>query len=327
MPVPLAIKIRIAIVLLIAVAAFATVGWSVAQPLMPDSALMVIDHHQPLKLLGSLVALALIATIVAAVVSRPYGSEMAPLAAPAGLCVWVLMSGSSESLLLQNQAGADRVAMFHDMIMDSVIWAAVVMASYLLALMAGRRLEGQSTEGNTVGAEPSAQGGEEPVVGRASKPHETIPKKAHILGKRADHLLAYGLTCIIAIVLLQLLCRSSVVVVSGQRAGTVPRPGQIIFAVAAAFFVAAWVGHQLFHMPLGLLLLTPLTVAVAAYAYAMQNDSLGPLAAAAVPLVPPSVAFATVLPLQYIAVGSLAAIAGHWFSVRTFLLRLHVTHS
>ena len=327
MPVPLAIKIRIAIVLLIAVAAFATVGWSVAQPLMPDSALMVIDHHQPLKLLGSLVALALIATIVAAVVSRPYGSEMAPLAAPAGLCVWVLMSGSSESLLLQNQAGADRVAMFHDMIMDGVIWAAVVIASYLLALMAGRRLEGQSTEGNTVGVEPSAQGGEEPVVGRASKPHETIPRKAHILGKRADHLLAYGLTCIIAIVLLQLLCRSSVVAVSGQRAGTVPRPGQIIFAVAAAFFVAAWVGHQLFHIPLGLLLLTPLTVAVAAYAYAMQNESLGPLAAAAALLVPPSLTFATVLPLQYIAVGSLAAIAGHWFSVRTFLMRLHVTHS
>ena len=44
---PISVKIKIAVVVLVAGGVFWVIGWPIAQPLEPGGALTLVGHHQP----------------------------------------------------------------------------------------------------------------------------------------------------------------------------------------------------------------------------------------------------------------------------------------
>ena len=123
---------------------------------------------------------------------------------------------------------------------------------------------------------------------------------------------------LIAIILVRILGQARQVYLSGQpgmEASMTPTVGQIIFAVATGFFLAGLAVHHLIEMPWWYLIKIPILVSIIAYMYGAHNGVIESLNGAGAAFVPASAAFATILPVQYIGVGTLAVIGGYFYSV------------
>ncbi|MBN1766808.1 MAG: hypothetical protein JW860_16260, partial [Sedimentisphaerales bacterium] len=128
-------KVRIGVVLGIAIILFATVGWSVAQPWQPGDPLVFMTHQNPFNLVLITIVLGVIATGLAVIAGGRYAHYMAPLALPAGLCTWSVITGSINRLLLVHQDISERASMFHKLAGEVILWFAIVLTGYLLVLM------------------------------------------------------------------------------------------------------------------------------------------------------------------------------------------------
>jgi len=99
-----------------------------------------------------------------------------------------------------------------------------------------------------------------------------------------------------------------------EEASIVPEGGQIIFAVAVGFFLAALAAHQFTEIPLWKLLLCPLLISVIAYYSGFQHGIVETLNGSGPAFVPKSIVFATILPIQFIGVGTFALMWGYYYS-------------
>jgi hypothetical protein len=316
---PLLIKIRVAVVLAIGIVIFSTVGWSFARPWDPVGDLTVLSHHQPLQMAFMVLLVALISTAVAVAVSGRWAREIAPLAVPAGLSAFSVLTGGIFALLLKHNQLSGRSSMFYHFAGESVFWFVLVIAGFILAYLsfAFFRL------GPAVKNSPAPL----PEVKPAFIKRFIANFNSREMGTAVSALIG---TCIIAAILLTLLVQSQSVKVTllDQRvvlAACVPDPGQNIFAVFTAFLLATMLFQHLLNAPLWPFIPAPLIVAVFAYASAAHHAVQGPLAQVAPTFILPSIRIATVLPVQYIGLGTLAVIAGYWFSMRARRIRLHTT--
>ena len=320
MPIPFWIKVRIFAVVALSVALFAVVGWHWMKPLEPGDALTVMFHQKWLVLLGVLVALSVISTVVAALVSGPYVRELAAAAVPAGLTAWAIMSGGIDRLLLRFPDLPERAGLFRRFVPDVLIWFAVVVLGYVVAQLAARWLSAKADDGDVSPSRAGESGGRSSGGGKK----ETFgPRMLSGASWMAD-VVSFGLTCAVSLLLVSILLHSGRVwvaeVYSGQAA-VAPATGQIVLALGAAFALAAFACHQVFGGTLWSALLAVPTVAVVSYLSVEHNQSLGALTAVCPLFVPASLLRGAVLPIHYVAVGSLGVMAGHWFSVHVHLIR------
>ena len=317
---PLLIKIRVVMVLAIGIIIFSTVGWSFAQPWDPVGDLTVLSHHQPLRMAFMVLLVALISTAVAVAVSGRWTREIAPLAVPAGLSAFSVLTGGIFAVLLKHNQLPGRSRMFYHFAGESVFWFVLVIVGFILAYLSFAFFRCGSATKNSPAPLPKA------------KTAFTKRFIANFINRRETGTAVLALigTCIIAAILLTLLAQSQSVKVTllDQRvvlAASVPDLGQNIFAVFTAFLLATMLFQHLLNAPLWSFIPAPLIVALFAYTGAARYTVQGTLAQVAPTFILPSMRIATVLPVQYIGLGTLAVIAGYWFSMRARRIRLHTT--
>ncbi len=317
---PLPIKIRVAVVLAIGIVIFSTVGWSFARPWDPVGDLTVLSHHQPLRMIFMVLLLALISTALAIVVSGRWVREIAPLAVPAGLSAFSVLTGGIFALLLKHNQLPGRSRMFHHFSGEAVFWFVLVIAGFILA-----HLSFVFFRRGSAAKSPSAP----PPEAKTAFIKRFVTNFINSRETRAAILALIG-TCIVAAILLMLLAQSQAVKITlpNQRvisAASVPDLGQNIFAVFTAFLLATMLFQHLLSAPLWSFIPAPLIVAVFAYSGAAHQVIQVPLAQVAPTFILPSMRIATILPVQYIGLGTLAVIAGYWFSIRARRIRQFTT--
>jgi hypothetical protein len=240
-----------------------------------------------------LLVLAFLAGIIAYFVSWPYGREIGILAAPSGLAVLALRTGSMATLMQLNPTLAQRQALLETLRWEPVFWLAIVAAGFA-GVLSGQKIRYSILD---------------------SRPSSIVPRPASI-----QHLISsiIGLVCSVLISQLLIGLLAQDVKIFDQQLGTVvgqPEVGQITFAVIVSFGFAAFVVKTFLNVSyIWPIIASALVNAFAIIVYVKQ----GVLQYLIEHL--PGVFFpnagVSILPVQMVAFGTLGAIAGYWLAVR-----------
>ncbi|MBN2375650.1 MAG: hypothetical protein JXD22_04575 [Sedimentisphaerales bacterium] len=311
------VKIKMALVLAVGGVVFGTVGWALVRPEQPGGAFTVVMGGKAAGVLLSMAALGVVVCLAGSVIGTVHGRYIGQMAIPAGLTVWAIRTGSMDSLLLSHSSVASRASMFHGLMFEVLIWLGVVLLGcWLSERVFGLLLQGG---GDGVGDNKIVEVSGEVSIAKKGKDSDGGWLDGGLNSKWLSRVLAVLISCIIGFVLMKLLARSGVPHFNAAetiRVGNVPATKQIVFAVGAAFFLGTLAAHQLFRVKLWYYLLAPAIVAWVGYAWAGYLVSLSPLEGISPHFVHASVVFATVLPVQFLGIGSLATIVGFWYSTQ-----------
>jgi hypothetical protein len=308
MHIPLLVKLRIAVIVAVGALAFWKIGWPMLYAYPPQSPLTISLGGQPWSVLGVAIILIIGATLIAAIVARPWVAQLAPLAGLAGLAAWAFLSPGMNSLLMDYPRYGQRTALFYRLIGDTALWFSLVVFLYLLTAGAARVFKKSADSGGgTAPAHP------------ATTPNPSPIKNLSAMNPWVRNILAVITASAAAIILLKLFARDGTVRLDQlpelPMAGVAPVQGQVVFALLAAFALAVMAGFYLFAAPVYVFLACPPLVAAVGYLLMVHNSTLPVLQNAAAVFVPASMVWAAITPLYYIALGSLGVIIGFWFSI------------
>jgi hypothetical protein len=319
MELPLLVKIRLAVIFGGAIVLFGLLSSRWGCPSNVAGVVTLLRSGHPILLFLWLLVLSTIITLFALSVSGRWAYALGPLAVPAGLCVWSIMTAGFDKILLENIDIAQRSRVFHQFAGEIFLWLIPVAWGYFITIIVSRRKT------------PALRIPQPRQTSQQAAPSDADDIRRHLTGfKWQSDILAIVLACAIALILMHLLVRAGQVqFLFGGRdvvASTTPRTGQIVFAVVAAFMLATLAVKQLLNAGIWCFLCVPAIVAVISYMAAAQPSSLEPLSGMAWPFVLAKTVNATILPVQYIGLGCLAVIWGYWVSVNTTLARQHRLH-
>ena len=139
-------KLRIAAAMAVGVVLLGLLPWPLVRP--ADSLGAISLCSGDIGVFDALICLALafLSGFGACFVSYPYGQEIAPLAAPAGMALWILRSGDMTSLLRINPAIKDRQAIYGVLKWEGFFWLAIAGAGYCGVIVAMRFFGPQSRD-------------------------------------------------------------------------------------------------------------------------------------------------------------------------------------
>lgn len=137
-------RLRIAAAMLVGILLIGIIAWPLVTPAVPRGAITLSAGD--ISLLDAVICafLALVSGFVAYFAAWPYGSEIAPLAAPAGIAVWAVRSGSMAYLLRINNAltvsetVGKRQDLYAVLKWEPLFWLALVAAGYVGVRLAAR---------------------------------------------------------------------------------------------------------------------------------------------------------------------------------------------
>ncbi|MHC4619761.1 MAG: hypothetical protein ACYTEQ_18600 [Planctomycetota bacterium] len=270
-------------------------GWPLAAPPEPFGAVFdTIGSGSALVL----AALAFLAGLIAYFLSWPYGREIGILAAPAGLAVWGIRSGSMGHLMTQNFTLQQRETLFAALKWEPFLWLGIVGAGFA-GVLVGQKLWSQ------------------PKAGRSKQ------QAASKMNVYLNAAIALVFSVLISQFCIRILAKD--VAMGDRELGSVvaqPAAAQIAFAVVVSFGVAGFVVKKF----LGASYIWPIiasamvtTFVVSAYAKAHVLQYL----VQHWPAVFFSNSALAVLPVQMVAFGTLGSIAGYWLAVRYNYWRRH----
>jgi len=304
-------KIKIWVILGVMVLLFGVLGWSWVRPADGYDGLTVVLSGKPGTVILSAIGLGMLGVVVGVLFGRRHGIQMGMLAIPAGLTVWAVLSGNMERMLLEYSAAEARQGMFFQLMGDAFIWSILVgMGCGFTWLIGGVQRSAATTnldqEASLVSEGPS----------KTSKKNKL--KLEFLDNVWVNGILGVVITCVIAWLLVRILGQARHVSLSypvTDEASIVPATGQIIFAVALGFFLAALTAHQLTEVSLWYLLICPLLISVIAYNCGVQDGIIETLNGSGPAFIPKSIVFATILPIQFIGVGTFSLMGGYYYSV------------
>jgi len=281
----------------VAVVLVGYVGWMVAEPTDPQMAVTFTESGRSVwAVWPSLLVLTVVAAAVGSAIAGPRLPEAGMFAAAVGLAGLALHGGSMQGLL-DYVAGADaagRRRLMFTMGIDSVLWAALLAVSWVVAAAVGRWLWG-----NHAGSGP---GKPEPL----KKSFKNSSSLVDLLGGGP---LALAVTSTVAMFVIWIAAARTPManVARGQAIASVFF-GLYLGALAGRYFTG--IDHARHYM------LAPLVVALVGfllgYLQANMDWARGGLAAYAQLATTPLHALARPLPIEYIGVGLAGAIAGFW---------------
>ena len=292
------IRLRIGAVIATGVVFIGILAWPLAAPPDPLGAVQVSN----ISLGGAitLVLLALSVGFVAYFLSWPYGREIGVLAVPSGLAVWALRSGSMAQLMQLNPTLSQRQALFAALKWEPFFWLLILAAGFV-GVQLGRNIR--------LNSKP------------AFEPPSSNPKSNTYLN---------GIVALVGTGLITQLCISLLaqdVKMFDHRLGSVvaqPAIGQIVFAITVSFALAAFAVKKYLNASYICPIIACGLVAVTAFfkiTY-IKHGILKHLVQSW-----PATFFSNpvicILPLQMMAFGTLASIAGYWLAVRYTYRRKH----
>ncbi|MHC4546467.1 MAG: hypothetical protein ACYSYL_18470, partial [Planctomycetota bacterium] len=272
-------------------------AWPLAAPPEPFGVVSLTAGSISLGGAVVLAALAFLAGFIAYFVSWPYGREIGILAAPAGLTIWAIRSGSMVNLIRRTPA-TNQPELFAALRWEPFFWLAIVAVGFAGVLLAQKV---------------------------KSKPE---PEKADKKTNSKTNIYVSVVIALVASVLLAQLCISAFaqnVRLFDEKIGSVvaqPTAGQIIFAVFVSFGIAAFVVKTFLNASyIWPIIASSFVTAFTIISYGKQ-DVLQHLSLRC-PAIFFSHAAISILPLQMVALGTFGSIAGYWMAIRYKYWRKH----
>lgn len=295
-------------------ALFLTVGWLTMAPDDPLGAVSFLTRDNALMMIVQLAALAGVVSALATVIAGRRLTDVGTFAVAIGLALVSLRGGTAEYLLLEgaDASGASPPPMYIGatferslavrFAVEAVGWFVVIAVAVLVACVVQHWCFGSSED-----PDPSAGGaprGEAPTLAGYDIPRLS----ANWLAVSPDRQTApmEGVKHTLTVVAVTL---AAMAVLSFGLSSRSIRHGQTCFVVAASVCIAVYVAYR--SIPVCSVLWSILAVAVTAmvgYGWALLRPTV-----ASLPPNVPSCHFLRILPIQFISVGTAAAIATLWY--------------
>ena len=279
---------------------FLTVGWLAVEPQDPCGPVSIFTHGNPAAMFLQAAAIAGVTAALATVIAGRRLADAGTFAAAAGLAL-VSTRGDTAGYLHRQAAelGTSSRGMALQLALESLAWLVVTLFAIILSAVVMRWCFGQSTGQRDKATSPvtvrTLAGYDIPVIGAVlfgGASHRTD------VGTGVKHTIIATVAGLIAFVVLS----------AGLSTRSIAH-GQVCFVVAAAVCSACYLAYRMapVHSPLWSILAVGF-VALVGYVWA----SIQPTTGVRPPGVPVS-AFLRVLPIQYISVGTAAAVAMSWY--------------
>jgi hypothetical protein len=288
-------KLRICAVAALGIIVIGVGAWPLAAPQDP----LAPVRSGAIGLSGTVVLLVLAFSIgfVAYFASWPHGREIAILAVPFGLVIWVVRSGPMQALTQRYVTPAGREALLASLRFEPIYWFLIVAAGFLGVLTAQRV---RPSSGSPISLS---------AIKASFRPNAAVAALAAVV---VAVLLAHFALGVFA----QDLAGSA------HGASTQPAIGQILFGAVAAFAAAAFAVKKLFDLSY----IWPAIASILVIPFANMAYGRGDTVRRFVETQPatffPHAAF-TILPLQLVALGAIGSVLGYWLAVRYDYWRKH----
>jgi len=288
-------KLRIAAVAALGIVVLGFLAWPLAAPADPLSPVRAWS----ISAFGTLALLILAFGVgfVGYFIAWPHGREIGILAVPFGLTIWAGRSGPMRVLTQACRQPSEREALASSLRFEPVYWLLIVAAGFAGVLLA-QYLRA-----------PSPQPADEPATGSRPSPSTYVTGAIAVAG-----------SVLISNFLLGVFAQD--VATSRNIAPTQPPVGQIVFAVVAAFAVAAFLVKKFTDLSYVWPALASAFVLGFAQAFYDGAQVLRQFAETR-----PATSFPhstlTILPVQLVALGTLGSILGYWLAVRYDWWRKH----
>jgi len=287
-------KLRIAAVAALGIFAIGVLAWPLAAPADPLSPVRASGISPSGTIALLLVAFGL--GFAGYFVAWPHGREIGILTVPFGLMVWAGRAGPMRVLMQARNQPYEREALALSLRFEAVYWLLLVAAGFAGVLLAQY-------------LRPPPK----PPVDQPTRSYGNI--NTYLTG-----LLALAATVLVAHFSVGVLVQD--VSMSRNLTPTQPPIGQIIFGVTAAFAVAAFLVKKLTNLSY----LGPIigSVFITGFAQAIYGNaqSIRQFAETRPATFFPHSAL-TILPIQFVALGTLGSIIGYWLAVRYDWWRKH----
>ena len=275
-------KLRIAAAATVGIVLIGILSWPVTAPSETSGAVSVSSAL-------TLALLSLLAGFIGFFVSWPYGREIGILAAPFGLAVWAVRSGTMAMLLQSNPGQSQRMAILQTLKWQPVLWLVVVAAGFAGPVLFQKMFAKTR-----------------PVEHKA----DSRPRPARYLSP----IIAVAVAAFVAYLCVGVFAQD--VRLADDRLGAVmvqSAMGQLGFAVLMSFGIAAFAVRKL----LGAGYIWPIVSSVFVTAFSISSYVVNAdYLAQQWPAVFFSHAAASVLPCQMVAFGTLGSVAGFWMAAR-----------
>jgi len=308
MELSLLMRLRIAAAVATGVVLIGILGWPLAAPSEPLSAVRASDIGPGGAI--TLVVLAFLTGFIAYFVSWPHGREIGILAVPSGLAIWAVRSGSMTALMQLNPTAAQRQALLTTFKWDSIFWLVIVAAGFAGVLLGQKIL-------------PAAAGQSGPRPAEKQKKSNSKPARHGGPAQYLNAIIALVGSALIAQFCIRIFAQD--VKVFDNKLGSVvaqPSVGQIVFAVLLSFGLAAFIVKKFLNVSyIWPAIAAALVTAFATSAYGNQNVLRYLVQQCPAAFFNNSVI--SISPLQIVAFGTLGSIVGYWMAVRYKYWRKH----
>ncbi len=288
-------KLRIAGVMALGVIAIGILAWPLAVPADPLLPVRAWDIGFPGTI--ALLVLAFGVGFAGYFVAWPHGREIGILGVPFGLAVWAGRSGPMRALTQSFKEPAEREALLFSLRFEPIYWLLIVAAGFA-GVLAAQRLH------------PGAG----PVLTLAGIKNNLKPGAYLNMG------IALVISTLVIVfftgVFAQDLC-TSYMTFAAQ-----PEVGQIIFAILGAFAAAAFVAKKFLDMSYLWPAVASIFVLPLAHVLYGNSQTITKFAETEPATFYPH-AILAILPLQFVALGTLGAVTGFWLAVRYDFWRRH----
>lgn len=289
-------KLRIAAVAALGIVVIGILAWPLAAPADPLLPVRASTIGLPATML--LLVLAFVIGFAGYFVAWPHGREIGILGVPFGLIIWAGRSGPMRILTQAGNEAAERTALVHSLRVEPLYWLLIVAAGFGGVLFAQRLRPAPKTPAD-----------------------DSSPKVRQGMNVHLNGLLAL----VVAVVISQFFVGVFVQNLETSRhVAAQPAVGQIIFGVAAAFAVAAFVVKRFFDLSYLLPAAASVFVVVFAQAVYYNAETIRRFAETYPACFFPHSLFA-VMPVQLVALGTLGSVIGYWMAVRYDYWRKHET--
>jgi hypothetical protein len=288
-------KLRIAAVAALGVIVIGVLAWPLVapeDPLLPVRAGTVTPFGTM-----TLLFLCFAVGIVGYFLAWPHGREIGILGVPFGLTIWAGRSGPMRVLTQIYDDAGERLALLHALRFEPVYWLLLVVAG-LAGVLVAQYVRSPSTE--AIGKDQAN-----------SRPN---------INTYVNGLIALAVSVLVSQFFVGVFAQN--LGTSCRTPAAQPAIGQIIFAVAAAFGVAAFVVKKF----LNLSYLWPMAACAFLIAFAEMVSYRAETVRRFAETLPatsfPHSIFA-VVPIQLVALGALGSVIGYWLAVRYDFWRKH----
>ena len=284
-------RFRIVAAMLVGAVIVGFFGFNLARPLDPLAPVTLFTGQIGILDAFVFAVLAFVTGFLAYFASYPFGRPIAPLAVPAGLAVWAIMTGSVRTLLITNTTVQAKTSVYNTFLWESFFWFFLVLIGYAGVLVA------EKLRPTTL---PDR-------VAEAASDRQKNPGLRYAVAVVASTVIA--MFCI-GILAQDVRRASSFGTVVGQ-----PGTGQIAFAVIVSFMAAAFLCKVLLNAPPIVPAAAAVIVMVVTVKARATHDTLTYMtdnwASAYF-----SDSLCAILPIQAISFAAIGSIAGFWLGIR-----------